>query len=177
MHEQDKLDEAQHFLERMAQSPEPKTFRFELSAFLSAARSALQYALEEAKSKAGGQRWYDEQVSRKAMVKFFKDKRDISIHCQPVIPTTTASIAVTERVGFSEALHLQVINGDGKIIQDASVSGEPNTPPPPQPAVVTYTYTFADWSGPEDLLALSSRYFVEAQSIVNAGVAKGYLTR
>jgi hypothetical protein len=36
MYEQDKLEEARYFLERMAQSPEPKAFRFELSALLSA---------------------------------------------------------------------------------------------------------------------------------------------
>ena len=178
MHEQDKLDEAQHFLARMGQSPEPKTFRFELSAFLSAARSALQYALEEARSKSGGQAWYDAQVSANAVVKFFKDKRDISIHRQPVVPTTSASETVTETLGFSEAVHLQVINPEGKIIQDVSVGVQPSASPPlPQLAVVTYSYSFADWSGPEDVLTLSRRYLAEAQAIVNDGVAKGYLSR
>ena len=92
MHEQHKLDEAQYFLDRLGQLPEPDSFRYELSAFLSAARSALQYALEEAKTKPGGQAWYDAQVSGKTLVKFFRDKRDISIHRQPVVPTTSASV-------------------------------------------------------------------------------------
>ena len=53
MREQDKIAEADHFLARMNQSPEAPSFRYELSAFLSASRSALQYALEEAKTKPG----------------------------------------------------------------------------------------------------------------------------
>src|SRR5271166_4284403 len=59
MHEYEKLEEARHFLERMRQAAEPKAFQYELSAFLSAARSALQYALKEATTKTGGQKWYD----------------------------------------------------------------------------------------------------------------------
>jgi len=106
MHEQDKLDEAQHFLQRMGQSPEPKTFRYELSAFLSAARSALQYALEEARNKPGGQAWYEAQVSGNAVVRFFKDKRNISIHRQPVVPTTSVSVRVTQAISLSGTVHL-----------------------------------------------------------------------
>ncbi len=177
MHEQDKLDEAQYFLNRMGQSPGPRTFRFDLSAFLSAARSALQYALEEAKSKSGGQAWYDAQISGNAVVKFFKDQRNISIHCQPVVPTTSANVTVPERIGLSDPVRIQLVNPEGKIIQDVSVGGQPNpSPPPPQPAVVTYSYSFVDWRGPEDVLTLSRRYLAETQAIVNDGVAKGYLT-
>lgn len=55
MYEQEKLDEARYFLSQMAMSADqPRAFRYELSAFLSAARSALQYALDEARAKVGG---------------------------------------------------------------------------------------------------------------------------
>jgi DNA invertase Pin-like site-specific DNA recombinase len=41
--------------------------------------------------------------------------------------------------------------------------------------IPSYSYTFADWSGPEDVLTLSKRYLAETQAIVNDGLAKGYL--
>jgi hypothetical protein len=55
MYEQEKIEEAEYFLEGMRQATEARPFQFELSAFLSAARSALQYALKEAKGKCGSQ--------------------------------------------------------------------------------------------------------------------------
>jgi hypothetical protein len=50
MHEDLKIAEAQHFLQELIRSAprDPAVTRYSVSAFLSAARSALQYALEEA---------------------------------------------------------------------------------------------------------------------------------
>ena len=64
MHEDLKIAEAQHFLQELIRSArrDPAVSRYSVSAFLSAARSALQYALEEAKCKPGGQSWYDSSV-------------------------------------------------------------------------------------------------------------------
>ena len=85
MNERHKLEEARYFLQRMRDEHEtPRHFRFELSAFLGAARSVLQYALEEAKGKAGGKRWYDQMVAQEPILTYFKDKRDANIHSAPV---------------------------------------------------------------------------------------------
>jgi hypothetical protein len=61
MHEDLKIAEAQHFLQELIRSAprDPVVTRYSVSAFLSAARSALQYALEEAKCKQAGQSWYE----------------------------------------------------------------------------------------------------------------------
>jgi hypothetical protein len=177
MHEQDKLDEAQYFLDRLGQLPEPDSFRHELSAFLSAARSALQYALEEAKTKPGGQAWYNAQIAGKTLVKYFRDKRDLSIHRQPVVPITSASVTLTASVDASTALHMRVTNAKGEVVQEVSVSDAQNTPPPPTPPVVTYSYRFINWTGPEDVLALCRQYLAEVQCVVSDGVAHGHLTR
>lgn len=62
MNEDQKIEEAQYFLDKLTNPDlEHPGFSFELSAFLTAARSALQYALEEARLKTGGQAWYDRQ--------------------------------------------------------------------------------------------------------------------
>ena len=52
MHERYKLTEARYFLARMLTEHDSRTiFLFEVSAFLAAARSVLQYALKEAQPK------------------------------------------------------------------------------------------------------------------------------
>ncbi len=64
MYERDKIIEAEYFYTRMKQEQKDRdAFRYNLSAFLSAARSVLQYALKEAETRTGGQQWYDNQVS------------------------------------------------------------------------------------------------------------------
>ena len=94
MHEQTKINEAKYFLTQMTALVDDRAaFNFNLSAFLAAARSALQYAYEAAKSKPCGQAWYDSQVGGKPVVKFFKDKRNVSIHVNPCV-------AVGEDWGF-----------------------------------------------------------------------------
>jgi hypothetical protein len=63
MNERYKIGEARFFLARMKESISDRVaFRYYLSAFLSAARSVLQYAKEESRSK-GRQEWYDETVA------------------------------------------------------------------------------------------------------------------
>ena len=60
-------------------------FVYVLSAFLSSARSVLLYAYEEAKSK-GVQSWYDKQVAQSKVVQFLRDKRNLTVHEEPVEP-------------------------------------------------------------------------------------------
>jgi hypothetical protein len=180
MHEEEKLDEARHFLSNMAVSlDDPKVFRFELSAFLSAARSVLQYALEEAKMKAGGHAWYNAQVSSKPEIRFFKDKRDTGIHVEPVIPTTNLNIAITDFVRISDSVSIKVVDNDGNVVHESSAASPPPPPPaiPDPPASISYSYTFPDWTGTEDVLALSSKYLAALDAVVKDGFAKGFLTK
>lgn len=97
MHERQKLTEARYFLERMfSERGNHSAVSHELSAFLAAARSVLQYALDEAKAKPGGQQWYD-QAMADPLLRFFKDKRDTTIHREPVRPLRRFS---TRQAGF-----------------------------------------------------------------------------
>lgn len=55
MNEKDKLEEARWFYAEMVKRQENrKIFKYNLSAFLSSARSVMQYSLKEAKTKNGG---------------------------------------------------------------------------------------------------------------------------
>ncbi|MGD0200917.1 MAG: hypothetical protein ABSD27_09230, partial [Bryobacteraceae bacterium] len=64
MHEATKISEAQFFLGKMSEAREEETaYRYYASAFLTAARSILQYAHEESQAKPSGQAWFDGEVN------------------------------------------------------------------------------------------------------------------
>ena len=185
MHEDSKMQEAEYFLQRIAKAAnDPNATRFELSAFLSAARSVLQYALEEAKGKQGGQTWYDNAVGVEPIVKFLKDRRDVNIHQQPVPMQTNTTIEVGAAVlRMSGTVSAVLINGatglGGEPIElDAALP--PRIPPLPaidEPPKTSYTYVFKDWGGPEGVIALCTRYLAEIRRIVAEGQARGFLTQ
>jgi hypothetical protein len=176
MHEQEKLGEASYFLTGMIGSLNSRdAFKYGLSAFLSAARSVLQYALDEAKTKAGGKAWYDAQA-RNPIIKFFKGKRDVNIHYEPVVPTANTNIKLYEALHVAESVSVKIVDKNGNVVQ-----GPTNAPPPAPPKTsvppssVSISYSFSDWTGPEDVVALSSKYLAALDAVVKDGVANGYL--
>ena len=185
MHEEEKIAEARYFLSKMGTSLDnPKAFRFELSAFLAAARSVLQYAVKEAAPKSGGEAWYWAQVSGNTEIRFFKDKRDVSIHETPVVPTTNINIVMTEVIRVSDSVSIQVLDKEGRVIHESTTESPPPppvaAPPPPvaaPPPSVSLSYTFPDWTGTENVTALCSRYLTALEALVQDGLVKGFLTR
>jgi hypothetical protein len=173
-------------LEQMAACVEDRQrFEFNLSAFLSAARSVLQYGLLEAERRPGGKVWYDVYVAARPILAFFKDKRDISIHKQPVRPAAHVAVTVTETVVVSESVVVEVRDPEGNLVERlGDVSGPADMPPAARPSSVAapdragieYSYRFADWPGGEDLLVLSRRYLAELRAFVADGRAGGYLS-
>jgi len=74
MNEGQKTQEALYFHAQMLSNYEDRqNLVFNLSAFLSASRSAMQYALEEAKTKRGGQKWYDAYMVQSTVSAIFFD--------------------------------------------------------------------------------------------------------
>lgn len=178
MHEKCKLEEARHFLRRMiAEAPDRKVFRFELSAFLGSARSVLQYALEEAKRKPGGQAWYEQQVNARPVLAFFKDKRDLNIHVQPIDVSKHVTLTCTETIRLSDSVELIVKDQSGKV--KSEYKSPPPSPRPGEPipaAKVVFDYRLPDWPGNEDVIALCEVYLNDLETIVDEGIFKGFLT-
>jgi len=177
VHEQEKLKEARYFARRMEASiDDPKAFQYELSAFLSAARSVLQYALEEAKQKPNGQRWYEAQVSGNAVLKFFKDKRDVNIHAEPVRPSRHIAVAFTEHMTISDSIRIETQREDGttEIREDKEESSV--SKPQESIAEVKIRYVFVDWGGPEGAIDLSHQYLAALENFVKAGLSSGIIT-
>ena len=178
MYEESKLKEALYFYSRMASETDNRdNLLFNLSAFLSAARSVLQYALKEVQTKPGGQQWYDNYITSSKVLAFFKDKRDINVHVQPIQVNQHTSIQLTEVVRFSESIHIKKFDQTGRLIGE--YSSEPSKPPPsPEiPPKITHRFTFLDWSGTEDVLQLCHLYLKELQCVVKDGQNNGFLTK
>ena len=185
MHERYKLREAKFFLARMEESVEDReAFRYYLSAFLSAARSVLQYARKESEEN-GRLDWYDTTVARSDVLRFFKDKRNVNIHGEPISPSRDISIVISEAICvFSSAAPVVVIGSDGPVapIQPQQEPSPPTKqePPPPTPpenrSQTTVRDYFNDWPGPEDIFKLSHRYIEELERFVQSGMKIGILS-
>lgn len=173
MNEDHKIKEARYFLAKLAQPElEHCTFAYELSAFLTAARSALQYALDEVKSKPGGQTWYDGQIQAFPVIGFLRDKRDVSVHATPVIPNPTIHVKLEEHAVLGDSFSVTVKNPDGTEVRD-----QPHARPTEQMPLrntlassnSSVTYHFSDWTGTEDVVTLCSCYIQQICDIVSDG--------
>ena len=89
----------------MKNNAEKPEFKYYLSAFLSAARSVLQYSFTEA-NKQHKKGWYEGQVTGNKILKFFKCQRNINIHRHSVRKGMTADI--TESVQVSDSLTITI---------------------------------------------------------------------
>jgi hypothetical protein len=184
MHEESKVAEADYFLKGIAGAvDDPNATRYQASAFLTAARSVLQYAREEAMTRAGGQQWYDDAVVRDPLVKCLKDHRDINVHERPLPMRTHTTIEVGAAVlTFQSTLAATIIRGatgeqEHRVIKDPVSSSAPPVRVSLQAdANPRYAYEFKDWPGSEDLLTLCRRYLDEIKRIVVDGRSRGFLT-
>ncbi len=179
MHEQYKIGEAKFFLTRMEESGNRVAFRYNLSAFLSAARSVIQYARKGSEDR-GRLDWYDGTVAGNEVLSFFKDKRDVNIHGEPVEPVTDITMPLSGLLG-GYAASIVIFNDNN--IEIKFNKEEPSPPKPPESTEApesktepTVVYRFDDWPGSEDLIGLSRRYVEELERFVQKGVDEGILS-
>lgn len=162
-----KIDEAKYFLKRMKYyQKQPETFQYNLSAFLSSSRSALQYVLEEVKLHKGGQKWYDEKMSKSPLLRYFKDKRDTNIHTESVKTRKDVQIVLHETVSVSESISIEKRDLLGNLLGKFNTKFNPSTIPKAKPPRTYHKYRFYDWQGNEDVLTLSKGCLSELNEIV-----------
>ena len=181
MNERYKIGEARFFLARMEESIRDRVaFRYNLSAFLSAAQSVLQYALTESDGK-GNRKWYDENVAQindaqNNVLRDFKEKRDANTHRgEPVDPARDVTIAISEGVMVLSAVGEVRFND-----KPAEMMKPKEEPPPPKSSESRHRdmvlYRFVDWPGSEDLNGLSRRYIEELEKFVQKGMEEGIIS-
>ena len=179
MNEHRKLSEADYFLKGMGTAQEdPEAFTHELSAFLSAARSVLQYACEEAKMKPGGHAWYNAKMASDSVLTFFKDKRDFNIHEAPVDLSGVVEIGITDHViKPSDSLAITITDPEGNVVETVhGRSEEPAAMPEEGQVHIKHRYEFRDWPGKDDVLSLCQSYLTQLNAIVKDGVRQGFIT-
>jgi len=179
MYENNKLKEAKYFFSRMIESKERiDGFIHNLSAFLSASRSILQYALKEAKATQGGEKWYSDNVSNSPILKFFRDKRDLNIHEEPVRPHAIHKVMITETIHLSDSISIVIKDRDGNVKEEYTSPEELNLISEDQKSsVVSETeYRFDNWSGNEDVIILCKLYLEQLENLVKDGVKKGLIS-
>ena len=190
MHEKEKIEEAKYFYLRMIEEYEDREhFRHNLSAFLSPARSVLEYAMREARLKRKGLKWYDDWMNASPILRFFKKKRIINFHSEPISLRKGIEIAIRETLYISESISVKITRADGKT-ESRSIPLETKQKPEGSKSSVESksTYRFDDWmkycqsnnlkdfTGNEDVLTLCEKYIQELEKIVKDGVNKGFIT-
>lgn len=160
----------------MCENNERPFFTYNLSAFLTAARSVIQYALKESETKPNGKSWYDSAVQSRPVVKFFKDKRDINIHAEPINPSAEINIGINDAITLSDEVFITLTDKDGNVVAEERVPrSQPTREIQSNEPVVNYRFIFRDWSGSEDVVALSRQYIKELNEIISDGVARGFI--
>lgn len=178
MHENEKLDEAIYFHSRMlSERNDRNAFIYDLSAFLSSARSVLQYALKEARTKDGGQQWYENQIATSKVLSFFKDKRDINVHSEPVKAHKLGIIEFKDTLHLSATVSIKVFDPQGNLTSEYNEEPQPVPKQPNTAPKITERFIFPDWSGDEDILDLCQFYVDELRRVVGDGLYKGFLTK
>jgi hypothetical protein len=181
VNEKAKLDEARYFYSRMSvELNNRQPFIYNLSAFLSAARSTIQYALTENESNKSGQDWVINRVKESRILSFFKDKRDVNIHDEPLNPSTDVTVSLgTGTVLISGSLSFIHRDAKGNILSQSPSQPLQSTTIPKnneESSGITYKHRFSDWDGKEDIMTLSKMYLDELQNMVDEGIKKGFIT-
>jgi hypothetical protein len=149
-------------------------FEYNLSAFLSASRSILQYALEECKIN-GNQKWCVDYLNSSEVIAFFKDKRNINIHEVPV--KTIQRQQSTNTLNLPLSLTFQKIDKDG-IISEKIL--EPNHSANKIEHNIksgyNLTYLFDDSNGDKSVLELCEMFVNELSNFIKEGTEKNYIT-
>ena len=167
MHEIQKIQEAKYFYGQMENAGDnTDIFKYNLSAFLAAARSVLQFALNEAQLKPGGLKWYKSAVTGNQTVSFFKDKRNVNIHHEPVGVIKHVEIKLAETISISESIHIIVKNQQGEVVRESKTESETPEPRKEIPSEISYRHKFDDWTGNEDIPTLCRAYLADLEKVV-----------
>ena len=178
MNEKEKLEEAMYFYAEMVKHQEDrKVFKHNLSALLSTARSVMQYIHEEAETKNGGKKWYDDWMESSEVLKFFRRKRNFNIHIAPINLRRHVKSYSTVMLRVYTSSHIKVTDKNGKAKEEREFNEKPKPHEGPKSSVKSESrYEFDDWKGLEDLITLCKVYIQELEKVIQDGISKGFIT-
>ncbi len=128
----EKLLEAKYFLGCMIEKQsERDAFRYNLSAFLAAARSITLIMQTEFDKVPGFKEWYADKQTKMQddlEMKLMNDKRVMTIHQKPVRPSAHVSVTIHDSIRISESLSIVITHANGTVERQES---KPEPLPPP----------------------------------------------
>jgi hypothetical protein len=165
-----KLLEAKYFLERMIENQANRdAFRYNLSAFLAAFRSATLIMQKEYNKVSGFADWYQVQQGKMKAndkMKLLNTKRTMTIHQQLVQPRAHVNVSITDHVAITGSVSIIVTRADGTVERRDSAPPEP----PPTPAKTETTVQWR-WYFDEipniDVVAVCQECMTELETIVS----------
>lgn len=166
----EKLLESKYFLERMVEAqPYRDAFKYNLSAFLAAARSVTAIMQKEFDKVSGFKDWYKEiqaKLQSDDTMKLLKDKRDVTIHQQPVRPHAHVNVSITEHIVLSDSASIVITRANGTVER---LESKPSPSPVPDR---TETITEPEWQWyfdelPEkDIVTVCKEHIAKLDTIV-----------
>ena len=128
-------------------------------------------------TQSGGLQWYNNYITTICILRFFKDKRDINIHTEPIQLQSHAKLEFSETLHLSDSISITHTDEDGNIKQQYSSNKPEQLLKEPQaPAVMQIKYKFNDWVNNDDVLTLCQLYIQELEILIKDGVKKGFIT-
>ena len=180
MDTQQNYNEAEYFLEMMKGNDENRQrFEYNLSAFLSAARSVTFVLQKESSKNPEFDEWYCKkqmQMKRDKLFKFLKKKRDSGIHKKIIKPRAEISTTIPFSGAGSPSIESIVRKADGAIkdYESSESSAKPKLASKPNGIEETkYKWFFNDWPEPdEDVITLCEKYLNDLKIIVEEAESK-----
>ena len=165
----EKMEEARYFLSCMKSDLiNVSHFKFNLSAFLSAARSVTLIIQKELSPVPGFSDWYSRKQNKfetDKLMKFFNKKRVLLIHEEPVRPRKEVHIAYKDSIHLNDKLAVFVLHADGSTeIREGGqqFSGKKTIKNKPD---VKHLWFFDDMPN-QDLISLCEEYLEKLQQLV-----------
>lgn len=164
----DKLSEARYFLQGMKDCrAERDAFRFNLTAFLSAARSVTQIMQREFGHVPGFTGWYAQkktEMNNHSVMKYLHEQRNLSYHVRPVHARADASLTLFDRVTVTDTVKVVLTGTGGEVKMDRSDS-KPQVAPSAT-AAVEMAYYFEDFPA-RDVISICEEDLSELEKLVN----------
>jgi len=176
-HTEIKLSEAKYFLEQMKQHIDsPEEFVYNLSAFLSAARSVTFIMQNEFSKIPEFREWYgckQKKMENNELFRFFNGLRVAVIHKKVVIPNRNVKIEFTETITVGDSIVVEVRDKDGNLLQRYESDFQPESSVENEHEdVKTEVYWYFDEKPESDVITLCTRYIEELELLVKECIEK-----
>lgn len=120
---ENKLEEAQYFLNQMKKYLDnPKVLGFNLSAFITAARSITYFMQKEYVHNLRFENWYNskqEEMKKDTICKFFHNLRNANVHTELPKTKRDVTVSLTDSYSVSDSVSVKIIRV-GRVIHESS---------------------------------------------------------